>query len=72
MVVNRDYFQVLGLKPVAGRVFTDEEASRPKVPPTAVIIGYDLWQRKYQGDPQDHRWPIRSSADRRRLCPSSA
>ena len=61
MWVSRNYFQVLGLKPVAGRVFTDEEASRPKVPPTAVIIGYDLWQRKFSGDPKIIGRPIRIS-----------
>ena len=34
-----------------GREFTDAELSRPKVPPSAIILGYNLWQRKFNGDP---------------------
>ncbi len=52
MVVNRDYFRVLGLKPILGREFVDSEAGGGGVPPTAVIIGHDLWRRQYNGDPQ--------------------
>jgi putative ABC transport system permease protein len=37
MWVSRNFFQVLGLKPVVGRELTDAEAARPKVPPTAII-----------------------------------
>jgi putative ABC transport system permease protein len=52
MVVTRNYFRVLGLKPLLGREFTEAETSRPKVAPTAIILGYDLWQRKFNGDPR--------------------
>ena len=52
MVVTRDYFRLLGVRPLLGREFTEQETSRPKVPPTAVILGYELWQRKFGGDPQ--------------------
>ena len=52
MVVNRDYFRVLGLKPILGREFIDSEAGGGGVPPTAVIIGHDLWRRQFNGDPQ--------------------
>lgn len=51
MVVSPTYFSVLGLRPIIGRTFADNELSRPKVAPTAVIIGYDLWQRKFGGSP---------------------
>jgi putative ABC transport system permease protein len=51
MVVTRDYFRLLGLKPVLGREFVESEAGRPKVPPTAIILGYELWQRRFNGDP---------------------
>jgi putative ABC transport system permease protein len=51
MVVTEDVFRLLGLTPVIGRTFTSAEASRPKVPPTAIIIGYELWQRMFNGDP---------------------
>jgi putative ABC transport system permease protein len=51
MVVTPGYFRVLGLRPVLGREFTDAELSRPNTPPSAVILGYNLWQRKFNGDP---------------------
>ena len=57
MMVTRDFFDVVGVRPVLGRTFTAEEASRPGAagkpgtPPTAVIIGHDLWQREFGGDP---------------------
>ena len=51
MVVTGNYFQTMGLKPVLGREFLPAELSRPKVPPTAIILGYELWQRKFNGDP---------------------
>ena len=38
MVVSSDFFNILGLTPVIGRDFTSAEASRPKVPPTAIIL----------------------------------
>jgi putative ABC transport system permease protein len=49
MVVTRDYFRVLGIQPILGRTFTDAE-TRPS-PPPVIIIGYDLWQRKFHADP---------------------
>jgi putative ABC transport system permease protein len=49
MPVTRDYFRVMGLEPVKGRIFTESEG-RPGSAPV-VIIGYDLWQRKFNGDP---------------------
>lgn len=57
MVVTRDYFDVLGVRPLLGRTFTAAEASRPGVagkpgaPPTAILLGHDLWQREFGGDP---------------------
>jgi predicted permease len=51
MVVTTNFFKVAGLTPVLGRELTDAEAGRPKVPPTGIILGYELWQRKYNGDP---------------------
>jgi putative ABC transport system permease protein len=52
MVVTTNYFRTLGVQPLLGREFTDSDASRPNVPPTAVILGHDLWRRKFGGDPQ--------------------
>ena len=57
MVVTRDYFDVVGVRPLFGRTFTEAEASRPGVagkpgaPPTAILLGHDLWQREFGGDP---------------------
>ena len=51
MVVTQNFFNVVGLTPVLGREFVASEASRPKVPPTGIILGYELWQRKFNGDP---------------------
>ncbi len=50
MEVTPDYFRVLGLRPLRGREFLPSEAASGG-PPTAVIIGYDLWQRTFNGDP---------------------
>jgi putative ABC transport system permease protein len=49
MFVSKDYFRVVGLEPVLGRTFSDAEASFPPAP--VIVIGYDLWQRKFGGDP---------------------
>ena len=51
MAVSRNYFKLLGLRPMLGRDFLDAESARPNSPPTAVIIGYDLWQRRFNKDP---------------------
>src|SRR5882724_6691294 len=49
MVVTRDYFRVVGLKPMLGRTFDDSDLKVPPVP--VIVLGYDLWQRKFNGDP---------------------
>jgi len=49
MFVSKDYFTVVGLEPILGRTFSDAEASFPPAP--VIVIGYDLWQRKFGGDP---------------------
>ena len=52
MFVTTDYFRTVGLRPVVGREFTAAEAGRLRVPPSAIILGYDLWQRRFNGDPK--------------------
>lgn len=49
MYVTRDYFRTVGLQPVLGRTFVETEAGA-KTPPV-IVLGYDLWQRKFGGDP---------------------
>lgn len=48
MYVTNEYFDVTGLQPVLGRAFTVEEA-KPGSPPV-MLISYDLWKRKFNGD----------------------
>ena len=49
MAVTREYFNITGLQPILGRSFVDAETGGKAPPP--VLIGYDLWQRKFNGDP---------------------
>jgi putative ABC transport system permease protein len=49
MAVTTDYFRVVGLQPVLGRTFLDSETGSPPAP--VIILGYDLWQRTFNGDP---------------------
>jgi putative ABC transport system permease protein len=49
MVVTKDYFKVTGLQPVIGRTFVESENAAG--PPRVIILGYQLWQRQFNGDP---------------------
>ncbi len=48
--LSGNYFQVLGVKPYAGRLLTPDD-DREGAPPTAVL-SYTLWQTKFGGDPR--------------------
>ena len=50
-MVTGNYFQCLGVKPVVGRAFLEEEDRVPGANPVAVI-SHALWMRRYGGDPQ--------------------
>ncbi len=39
----------MGLKPMLGRTFSESDVG-PNAPPV-IILGYDLWQQKFNGDP---------------------
>lgn len=47
--VTANLFDVLGVRPTAGRMFTEQE----DVPngPQVAVLGYPLWQSRYGGDP---------------------
>src|SRR5258706_9429509 len=49
MVVTREYFRAVGLQPVLGRTFLESETEATTAP--VIILGYDLWRRKFNGDP---------------------
>jgi len=49
MWVTRDYFHVVGLQPVKGRTFLESETGTTPAP--VIILGYELWQKKFNGDP---------------------
>ena len=48
MLVTKDYFRLTGLQPVLGRTFLESE-TRTGAPPV-VVLGYEFWQRKFNGD----------------------
>ena len=49
-LVSGTYFDVLGVKPAAGRTFTAAEDQTPGGNPVAVM-SYAWWQRRFGGDP---------------------
>ncbi len=50
MAVTPGYFKVAGLEPILGRTFSESEGGPGSTP--VVILGYDFWQRKFNGDPK--------------------
>jgi len=48
MWTTPDYFRVVGLQPLLGRIFSENEAG-PK-PSPVVVLGYDLWRRRFGSD----------------------
>jgi putative ABC transport system permease protein len=48
--VSADLFATLGVAPARGRAFTPDEEKPGGAP--VVILGHDLWQRRFGGDPQ--------------------
>jgi putative ABC transport system permease protein len=47
--VTASFFRTLGVRPAAGRFFTEEE-DRPGGE-RLIVLGHDLWLRRYGGDP---------------------
>jgi putative ABC transport system permease protein len=50
MYVTRDYFRVAGLQPLMGRTFLTSDVVKDA--PPVIILGYEIWQRKFAGDPR--------------------
>jgi putative ABC transport system permease protein len=56
--VTENMFATLGARPALGRTFSPEEVGRPSsindmqtIGSSAVILGYDLWRRRFGADP---------------------
>lgn len=49
-LVSWSYFPLLGVTPAQGRFFTPEEDSKP-MEDYVTVLGHDLWQRRFGGDP---------------------
>jgi len=49
-LASANYFEVLGVKPILGRTLANAAADDRAGAPEAVL-GYDLWQRRFGGDP---------------------
>jgi putative ABC transport system permease protein len=50
MFVTKDYMPVMGLRTIAGRGFEGSDFSLG--PTKAILLGYEFWQRAFNGDPQ--------------------
>jgi predicted permease len=50
-LVSGNYFAVLGVKPVVGRVFSPEEYGEKQGGYPVAVIGEGLWKRMFHGDP---------------------
>jgi len=50
LYVSGEFFRVLGIRPVAGRVFTAED-DRPGCELPGAVISYGFWQREFGGRP---------------------
>jgi predicted permease len=48
-VASGSFFEVLGLKPAAGRLMTMQDEM---LDPPAAVIGYGYWQRRFGGSPE--------------------
>ncbi len=50
-LVSANYFAVLGVKPVLGRMFTEQECGDNTDGCPVAIVGGDLWKSRFHGDP---------------------
>jgi predicted permease len=50
-IVSPNYFAVLRVRPILGRVFGEDEFQSPDAP-HLVLFSYDFWRREFNGDPQ--------------------
>ncbi|MGA9071696.1 MAG: ABC transporter permease [Terracidiphilus sp.] len=48
-LASANYFDVLGLRPILGRTFLAQQNERLSA--AEVVLGYELWQHRFAGDP---------------------
>ena len=48
--MTRNYLQLMGLRPVVGRGFAEQDFAQGPV--KVILLGYEFWQRTFNGDPQ--------------------
>ena len=63
-VVSDNFFSVLGVHPLMGRFFTAQDAALLRTHP-AVVLGFDCWQKDFNGDPNivGKQIPLRHGKD---------
>lgn len=63
-VVSDNFFSVLGVRPLLGRVFTSADTDRLRQHP-GIVLGYRCWQRNFGGDPDivGRQIPLRRGRD---------
>src|SRR5580765_3180649 len=49
-MVSGNYFSMLGVRPAAGRVFSSQEDDQVYRGHPVVVLGYDFWMRRFDGD----------------------
>lgn len=50
-MVSGNYFTMLGVKPAIGRVFNSREDDQHYMGHPVVVLGYDYWMSRFNGDP---------------------
>ena len=58
MEVTKEYFNVVGVQPRLGRAFQASDAPASYWDQTVIILGHNLWQRTFHGDPKIIGQPV--------------
>lgn len=56
-VISENFFSVLGVHPLLGRIFTPQDAKRLRTHP-GLLLGYRCWQKNFGADPKIIGRPI--------------
>jgi len=59
--ITPSVFGLLGVQPIIGRIFTEEEM-RPDTP-HVIVVGHDVWQTRFAGDPEVVGRPVRVNGE---------